>query len=551
MSPRVRRTLAIVAILVIAAVVIVVWRTPLATKAPASEAVPAESNRPEPVALSNGLRAPGPDVASTVLAVPGEPREARTDESDTAQPKVWVDLTVHVTTPTGPLDEGDKQYCAQIRSRLFDRYGNERGSRLRNEECSFRGLRPGRVVFSFLAPGFKPLERWITLRPEEPVHREEVVLDPAWTLKVHLTTGRGGFLSELRNALNPPGWLQLNWPLAIVASVDPPGQATEMKHVMRNQWILHAYTDDHKLDLVDDPPVHVSVFLGTQLLATQRLDTRVEEVTFAIPVDQLRANLSNLECTIVDQYTAGPIEGVKAMLLTADGIQAQVESDAQGLVRFPPQAPDVYRLDFDWEKQFVTSRTVKLEPGKDVNLGSIQLSTGVEISGRFSDGDEKPDRIWSASIVSDDSNEDAPSLCGLPRPIQVSLDGRFKTWARAAGRYVLKAMSHQALPDERVGRIYGVSKAVVVDTRNGKVQDLMIRMEDPVYLSIRPTFPDYDDYEFVLRNADGLHIMSSHFGGFTAHVAPGSYVLTLVRGREVLTKIPFTAASGSFVLDVP
>lgn len=548
MTSILRRTLPIVTILVIAAVVIVVWRTARPTAAPTTEESRAITARPEAEELSGESRRVDPDVSAVALSVPEGSPPARTEEAESSRPNVGVDLTVRVSTPTGPLDEAIARHS---KPRLFDGNGNFRESRLRNGECSFTALRPGKVAFSFVVPGYRPVERWISLSADEPVHREDVVLDPAWTLKVRLTTGSGGFLSELRSALAPPSWLQLNWPLAIVASVDPPDQAAEMKHAMRNQWVLHVHSDDNQLDLLDDPPVHVSVLLGNQVLATQRLDTRVEEVKFTIPVDQLRANLSDLACTIVDQYTAGPIEGVKALLVTAEGIQAQVESDVQGIVRFPPQAPGVFRLDLDWKDQFVTSRTVELQAGKNVNLGSIRLSTGVEISGRFSDGDEKPDRAWSASIVSDDSEEDVPSLSGLARPIHVSPDGRFKTWSRAAGRYVLRAISYQPLSGDRWGRIYGVSMPVLVDTRSGKVQDLMIRMEDPVSLSFRPTFPDFDDYEFVLRSADGLHGMAGHFGGFTAYVAPGSYVLTLVRGREVLTKIPFSTGSGPFVLDVP
>jgi hypothetical protein len=544
-SPRVRRTLAILAVLVIAAVVIVVWRTPLATTGPASADVEAVSTRPQRIALSTEAPALHPDVAPTELSVSGESRETRQDE-EASQWKVRVDLTVHVTTPTGSLDERLRD---QVRSRLFDRYGNHQQSRIRNDECSFPGLWPGKVIFTFLAPGYRPVERWITLRADEPTHREEVVLEPAWSLTVHLlTTDLRDLPSELYEIQGRR--IQLIHPLQIVVSVDPPGQPTEMKHVMKNEWILSAHSGDLKLDLLDDPPVHASVFLGSQLLATQRLDTRVQEVTFTIAEDQLRSSLSGLTCQLVDQYTHGPIEGVKAMLVSSRGVHVVIPSDSQGVVRFPPQAPGVYRLDLEWEDRFLSSYTVQLEAGKTTDLGTISLSSGVEISGRFSDGDEKPDRAWSAYLVADDLECGVPNLLGPVRQIHVSLGGRFKTWGFAAGCYVLGAYSYEPLPEERVGRIFGVAKRVVIDTRSGSVRDLEIRMEDPVHLSVRPTFPDFEDYEFVLRSSDGLRC-GGGFGGCGGYLTPGSYVLTLVRGREVLIKIPFTAGSGSFVLDVP
>src|SRR5262249_41048236 len=150
-------------------------------------------------------------------------------------------------------------------------------------------------------------------------------------LTVHLRSpDNQRLLREIREILGPTALPEQHSPLAITASVDSLEHAADSQHSLRDAWIAEVFSDDVQLDIVDAPPVHVSLFLHGHLLATQRLDTRVDEITLTIGPDVVRSLLSRLEFKVVDSYADGPIEGVKASLVDAGIPQSEAVSDSEG-----------------------------------------------------------------------------------------------------------------------------------------------------------------------------------------------------------------------------
>lgn len=549
MKPQSTRTIAALAAVLAVVVAIVLWLSkPAEVQVIEFASAKAGASPAETPALSRGVSSGVEDHAGDAPAglhpavlEKEAPEEVR---SSPAKPR-RVDLIVVVTDPTNSLDDDRERSAGWIvpeRGHSTSR-GGPRG------RYSF-SVEPGRVLFLLHQSGFKPVERWFELMPDEPVHREEIVLEPTWRLTINLRMQDGsGLCTKLYEIQDPLFRRKGSHPLTITASVDPPGQATDVEHLKRNEWLVQVPTDEQRIDIVDDPPVYVTVFLGDRILATRRLDTRIPEITFRIEPDALQTLMSHLVLQLADAYTAGPVEGVQATLVNFSGEQARVTSDAEGRVPFRPQTPGKYRLDLDWENKFLTSREVDLLSGETTDLGTIALTTGVEISGRFSDVDEKPDRVWDTWFYAEDADDGPASRHLFP----VSSSGRFSTWGFAAGRYVLGAISHERLGDDRWGVLYGVSGPVAIDTRSGPVRDLVIEMHTISYLRLRPRIADFAEYVCTLRTKDGRFCGSGRLrdrlGDWT--IAPGSYFLSVTRLNEIVARVPFEIGAGTVTLDLP
>jgi hypothetical protein len=185
-------------------------------------------------------------------------------------------------------------------------------------------------------------------------------------------------------------------------------------------------------------------------------------------------------------------------------------------------------------------------------LGALRLSTGVEISGRLSDGGSRPDRTWDLGIKPDDAESPGSSALGSHHPIRVGPDGRFTTREFAAGRYVLSAYSCELKADGRKGSTLAMSSNVRVDTRSGPVQGLTIEMKPRSLVILRPRFADVEDYEIALRGSEGTLYLGGPLRLWSnAAVPQGSYELTLTRLQQVIAKIPFTVGMHPVVVDLP
>jgi hypothetical protein len=545
------RTIAALVAVLAALVAIVLWwltskAIPAVHLATADTSSPATESLPLDAKVDEERHAP--EATDPVLLEADRRAEAR----GSLEKPMWAKVTVVVVDPTNSVADDRERSMAS----LFPQFGSGITTLAKQGVYEY-SVHPGNARFLLHQRGFKPVQREFEVRGDEPVQREEVVLEPTWTLTVHLRSPDGGGVAEqIRRLVGWPGAKSDDspvslWPLAVVASVDPPGQTTAVQHLMHNEWIADVSTDDLKLDVVDDPPVHVSVLMARQVLATQRLDTRVEEITLTINLVTARAQLSGLAFQVVDSLTAGPIDGVKASLVDAGVVRTEKLPDAEGRVQFSLQTPGTYTLELDWENRFMTSRTVHLTAGETIDLGTIALTAGVEISGSFSDVEGKPDRVWYAQILADDADSGAT---GARRLVQVALDRRFSVRDLAAGRYVLSAIVYEKGDGGRLGRVLGISGPILIDTRAGPARNLAIELHPAVRLDLIPRIAGFENYRCTIRSADG-RLESDGRLGPKMHgvdfIAPGSYVLTVTKLGELVSRTPFEARSKSVTIEVP
>jgi hypothetical protein len=548
MKSRSTRTIAGLTAVLAAILVVVLWRSTSVEAPPIGPA----STEASTVEMHTISRAPPLDEKPTVptTAAPSTPDHGAPSESRASLAKpMWAKVIVHVTDPTQTVTDDRGRAPAS----LYPGFGGRNLAQARQGEYAFT-VHPGRALFLLHQPGFKPVEHWLEIPGTEAVQREEVVLEPAWKLAVHLRSPDGrSVLRSITAAMDWQSYLPPRSPVAITASADPPGQATDVQHLLHDEWIPEVFSDDVTLDLLREPPIHVRVFLNGQLLATQRIDARVDEVTLTIGADAVRSLISRLVFRVVDANTAGPVDGVKASLVAEGVPRSESIADTEGQVRFGNAAPGDYTLEIEWEHRFMTSRAVRLPPGETLDLGTIELTGGVEISGSFSELPGDPDRTWFASIVADDPESGA---AGHPRLVDVAWDQKFAVRDLVAGRYSLSAVVYEKRSDERVGRILGAAGPVSIDTRTGPVRNLAIELRPAATLGMRPTVADFEGYAFTIRSADGRMKERGRVGeyvGVHGWILPGSYLLTVTKLGELVERRPFEVSAGSITmrLDIP
>src|SRR5262249_20508699 len=187
-----------------------------------------------------------------------------------------------------------------------------RVARSQNGQNFPAGVQPGTYSLSFRKPRFKHVERTVTLRADEPVHREDLRIEEAWMITVHLLTPEG---EDLRATLRRE--LKRFWSApSVFATVDAPGDRFAASLLSNRSSLFASRPVDSTQDLVGegpfriyvhaDPPVFVNVVLRDEVVATQKVQDPVEELTFVVSLDRIRALLSGLSVRFVDAESGLP-----------------------------------------------------------------------------------------------------------------------------------------------------------------------------------------------------------------------------------------------------
>jgi hypothetical protein len=538
-----RRTIVLLAALLVAALAIVLIR--IARTPPAGEADRARES-------AEIDEQPEPDLSA--LDAPTRVEGTRTDD---AQPLAQatgptVELTGRVTARderAAPLDGAAVA--------ITDAAGIRRSATVGGGAYSIAGLAPGEFVLACAPRGFRAVERRFVLREGEPVHREDLALERAWTIAVKLQTPQGEDLLDRLNAEK----LGRHVALSVLATTTTPGEKLQPSFRGDNSttpisrwrgWLQDGATRDERLEILVDPPVHVSVVLRDVVLASRRVETPVEELTFTIDLEQIRSRLSGLVMRLADALTGRAVVDAAVMISTADTSSMAGRPAADGVVRAEKLAPGLYSIRILTKDHAQEERAVALEPGRVTDLGTIQLGAGTEVAGRIVDADGRPQAVDGALELLDEDGVHVAPVSRTSLGLEVDDDGRFSIAHVAPGRYALRVPS--GMPRESAsGGGDWTAAPVQVDTRKGPVGDLRIVVHRPVPLVLRPLSSDGSRIGYDVLSAEGISCARGILGGLVPRrlaLAPGAYLLRLKRDGRVLRDLPFDLRTDPLVLDV-
>lgn len=278
--------------------------------------------------------------------------------------------------------------------------------------------------------------------------------------------------------------------LLAVATREPPGTwIDEVFGSWNNPFGVGSWTAHYEpgVDLPSDvfgrielriqPPVHVSLVRYQYVVATQKVEPGVSEVTFVVDPASQSLQPGTLRFRAIDARTHEPL---KKGAVSIDGVGTR-------FVSIDPTGPNEIELFPGWHVIHVRaagcgdpSLRVRIEPGVVTDLGEIALEASLSIAGRVLDADGQPialDILW-----------DACGPDGRPRPrvggviaVGSKSDGTFTIPGLAAERYRLNVRGSKS--DRDAQRWRGT-----VDARQGSVENLEIRLvrTTPLVVSFAP-----------------------------------------------------------------
>jgi hypothetical protein len=543
-----RSTLSVLIAILVVAVAVLAWRL-------------ASGGRPDVESVKRGESSVLASESPRGLSQVESTVEPRSVASETAEPVEPIGATsrpslVHLF---GSLKNraGELVHDSHAGVLLTDAMGENRRCEVEKGLYSFDNLPVGDYVLDAGSWGFREVRRTIRLEAGDTERHEDLVFDPAWMLRVKIETPDGEDLRDLLHDQPMAPMLQL----AVVATIEAPGERFAASYDMERSgygvgacqflWSPEEKRDD-RIQISADPPVHVSVAMRDIVLATQRVDTMVEEVTFTIGLDRLRSLLAGLTFRVLDGDTEAPATEASVSLTTAQSTEGGIRPDAEGRVTYEGRVPGLYEANILMKDRVYETVTAELQPGRVTDLGIIRLTRGVEIRGRCIDAKGQPHKV-APGLRRIADRTDAPRE---PQTILIGEvadeDGRFTIKHLPAGRYQVQITD----PVESFGMEVEkgwVIVPTVVDTRHGPVDDLVLVVHRPSTLVLRSVSDAVDGMTYEVLTLDGFSAAKEFIRGSAAEkveLAPGPYTLRLTRSGSLVREVPFTLGVDTLTLTV-
>lgn len=386
----------------------------------------------------------------------------------------------------------------------------------------------------------------IDLTSAEPETRLDLqlVLRPELLVKVLDETGQP-FDIEARATLGPA-----------VATLDPPGEWMDdyvggwSNPCGVGQFRLRRTSDDDvvpegflgRLVLDVEPPVYVSVLNYQRVIATKRVEPGERVVEFVIARDSPLTMKASLVARFVDATTHAPLAnanvtvetGASRLARTSEAGVLELESCELGWFDFVVSSGDYER----------TELRVRIRPGVN-DLGEIAVAAGLTIRGIVVDEEGRGIATRIAYAFIDPATHEA-RRGSTTWGTESKSDGRFEIGRLSRGVYRLATLDRNQVWGTSVSR---------VDTRNGSIDDLRIRLTHGTPLLVSARDGEWSTVSFTIFDAASSTVLSSRLWSPepTKYVlAPGLYELE-VRAPRVVTpkRIPITIGREPVELALP
>jgi hypothetical protein len=348
------------------------------------------------------------------------------------------------------------------------------------------GLAAGPWRLYARAAGFAPLELDITL--DESAHqRRDLVLTPSYVVHVRLRAeGDQDFDAEwsrLTGHVTDPTVIATEAPLEGALGITEQGSAL---------WagVADWQSEQRELHLHRPPPVYAHLLMRHLVLASQPIARGQTEIEFTLDPQAIEARLARVRMRVVDAAGA-PIAGAGVSIQTAQGGGARGQSGADGLVDVARVMPGLSALQVHADGREQVWTHIKLGPGETLDLGDFSLSEPIEVRGHCRDAQGNPVRAtlqwtdlerWRFPQPTVDRRH---AICEPEKGFQLYGVGR--------SRYLLRAVSDDR---QRIGW-------VLVDTTQGPLPDVEVRLQPAVRVELQPRFPPTQSHVVSARDAGG------------------------------------------------
>jgi hypothetical protein len=253
---------------------------------------------------------------------------------------------------------------------------------------------------------------------------------------------------------------------------------------------------------------------------------------------------------VIDAESGAPLEGIGVRLQREGLGRPGMPTDAQGEVVFENREPGRHTLRIAVQGYARHQETIEAAPGAALDLGTIELEQETWVAGRCIDAAGKPvaeTRLMLARVLPDGKQDQEAGAV-------TDASGAFRFAWLARGRYVIATYGDDefSIPGRPFETLW-VSGNVVVETFNGPVEDLELRLVAPTSVSIQGP-EQAGALSFAIVDHNGLWLRRQRLSSTTPRrlkLPPGSYVLKVTDAAgELLEERPFTVGSEPLALAV-
>jgi hypothetical protein len=483
-----------------------------------------------------------------VASKEGSPVLSEVDLERATETDPRIVLFGSATDPGGrPLSFGGSLSLA-----LTDDRGERTVSKIEEGRYSIAGLRPGEWRLSVRTPGIIDLDRRVVLAASERMHREDIVLERAWSIAVLLKTQEGKGLydgGEFRGTLR-------NARFSAIATTEPPGErlpTTDLTHFVDygvGRFFENTGLEDGtspglpreaigRLIVLGHAPIHVSLVLRQFVLETKPVDSTIDSLTFELSLERLRSIASSFVLRVVDGQTDQPIEGATVMVTTSQSGGFGPRSGSDGVVRCSGYVPGRYSLRTSAKGFAVDLRVIDLEPGRETDVGTIQLSSPSVLAGRIVDPDGHGIQAQPSLVPYLEGAPEKSLMRSLSGGLHVEEDGRFRQEGLATGRYLLLFGAEFRHPPAQ-NEPEWTCAPLLIDTKSVPVENLEVVLRRGAELVMKPIAPSVVGTEFLILTLEGLPYRRGRFyesSPTLLRIAPGTYELVLTRDGAELRRM--------------
>jgi hypothetical protein len=415
-----------------------------------------------------------------------------------------------------------------------------RGQASEDGAYSLAGLRPGRYWLHAGSDQDGERRAIVDLDGTQAQVRFDIELAPRAELLVKVVDASGqpaplalGLTAVA--TVQPPG----RWLPEIVAGNNPVGVGRFHYTITNGLDLPPEYLGRLRLDVA--PPVFVSLVRFQRVVATAAVAEGATEVEFVIDSGSPLLGPTSLRCRLVARSTRAPLAGASASFVSYGLMGAS--ADAEGVIRLAKCLPGWHVLRIQ---------------AKGYERGEFRLLAEAGIENDFGDLELEQEQ-WVAGVVVDEQGLAVrstlecewidPATRRVPLTImhwleRTAADGSFRITGLSRGLYRLTL--------DREGP-WGAA-AWEVDTRQGPVEDLRLRVARGVPLVLHPSSAETPGLAVEIFDASGTSLVTrSRISPepLAIQLAPGRYELEVRPAGQPAARKAFSIESAPVVIPIP
>jgi hypothetical protein len=401
-----------------------------ATRSPTVASVPTSA---DPLPTSG-------EVAAAPMTNEASPEPLRAAASTKWRPDDPVGVLLH-----GTVTFGDGKPATGVHVTAKQERDSRTASTAKDGSFGLVGLKPGEWQIKMGGDGVAAFADSIVIT-DEAVQRRDFVVGASFPVRVMIVTGDG---TDATAALRASKMDSSEFHVAGQRERFPERVAPTdygVVFVGDAAWRGEMNPKDGfagTLAFASAPPAHVALLQRHLVLDQQVVQPGQTEVKFVVDIEALKKHVGSATVRVLDGESGAPLTSARVSLHTSNRGGGGHTVDAEGRAHLEGLWPGLLRCEIAAADHETLQKTVRLEPGQQLDLGEVRLGKALPLVGKIVDADGKPaggNVTWTELKW-----RTAPTEFATNRITMVEADGSFSLWGTGQGRIAVTVRTGEGL----------------------------------------------------------------------------------------------------------